>query len=92
MNRNIPWVEKYRPNEFENIVLDPTNKKIFTNILQKKYLTVSLQGVSLSIGVPQILRTIYLKIVLLIAENLNHMKNFTLTLRTCQKMSIKQFK
>jgi len=37
MNRNIPWVEKYRPNEFENIVLDPTNKKIFTNILQKKY-------------------------------------------------------
>jgi replication factor C subunit 3/5 len=34
---NIPWVEKYRPTEFENIVLDPTNKKIFTNILNKKY-------------------------------------------------------
>lgn len=34
---NIPWVEKYRPTEFNNIVLDPTNKKIFSNILQKKY-------------------------------------------------------
>ena len=37
MNNNIPWVEKYRPTEFDKIVLDPTNKKLFSNILQKKY-------------------------------------------------------
>lgn len=36
-NNNIPWVEKYRPTEFDKIVLDPTNKKLFSNILQKKY-------------------------------------------------------
>jgi len=34
---NIPWVEKYRPNEFENIILDNFNKKILENILKKKY-------------------------------------------------------
>jgi len=33
----IPWVEKYRPTEFENIVLDPINKRIFENILDKDY-------------------------------------------------------
>jgi replication factor C subunit 3/5 len=27
------WVEKYRPTNFENIVLDPLNKKIFKNII-----------------------------------------------------------
>jgi replication factor C subunit 3/5 len=27
------WVEKYRPTDFENIVLDPLNKKIFKNII-----------------------------------------------------------
>jgi replication factor C subunit 3/5 len=32
-----PWVEKYRPDKFDNIVLDPTNRKIFSNILEKKY-------------------------------------------------------
>lgn len=35
--KNIPWVEKYRPTKFENIVLDDINKKLFENILQKKY-------------------------------------------------------
>ena len=27
--QTIPWVEKYRPTQFDNIVLDPTNKKLF---------------------------------------------------------------
>lgn len=35
--RNIPWVEKYRPTEFDNIVLDPTNKQLFNNILNNDY-------------------------------------------------------
>jgi len=34
---NIPWVEKYRPTEFDDIVLDPMNRQIFTNILHKNY-------------------------------------------------------
>ena len=33
---NSPWSEKYRPSEFEQIVLDPLNRKIFENILKKK--------------------------------------------------------
>ena len=33
----IPWVEKYRPVKFETIVLDPINRKIFENILNKNY-------------------------------------------------------
>jgi replication factor C subunit 3/5 len=36
-NKNIPWVEKYRPTKFDNIVLDATNRKLFENILEKKY-------------------------------------------------------
>tara|TARA_Y100000591_G_C21769163_1_gene664607 strand:+ start:174 stop:1115 length:942 start_codon:yes stop_codon:yes gene_type:complete len=32
-----PWVEKYRPTEFDEIVLDTTNKKILTNVIDKKY-------------------------------------------------------
>ena len=32
-----PWVEKYRPTEFDEIVLDTTNKKILTNGIDKKY-------------------------------------------------------
>ena len=32
-----PWVEKYRPNNFEDIVLDKTNKTIFNQILNKNY-------------------------------------------------------
>ena len=34
---NIPWVEKYRPNNFKDIVLDPINKRIFKNIIDSKY-------------------------------------------------------
>ena len=34
----IPWVEKYRPTDFENIVLSEENKKIFNNIFKTKYL------------------------------------------------------
>jgi len=29
-----PWVEKYRPNRFEDIVLEDTNKKLLTNIIK----------------------------------------------------------
>ena len=36
-NKNIPWVEKYRPTKFDNIVLDATNRKLFENILEKRY-------------------------------------------------------
>ena len=36
-NQNIPWVEKYRPTQFDDIVLDPINRKIFENILDKNY-------------------------------------------------------
>jgi DNA polymerase III delta prime subunit len=32
-----PWVEKYRPTNFEDIVLDKTNKTIFNQILNKNY-------------------------------------------------------
>ena len=35
--KNAPWVEKYRPKNFDNIVLDPINRQIFTNILEKNY-------------------------------------------------------
>lgn len=36
-NATIPWVEKYRPNQFDNIVLDPINRVLFQNIIDKKY-------------------------------------------------------
>ena len=38
-NIDIPWVEKYRPNNFDNIVLDSTNRKLLTNIIKKKYIS-----------------------------------------------------
>ena len=34
---NIPWVEKYRPTKFDDIVLDETNREIFNNILSSGY-------------------------------------------------------
>jgi len=34
---NIPFVEKYRPTHFDNIVLDPINKKILKNIIDTGY-------------------------------------------------------
>jgi DNA polymerase III delta prime subunit len=36
-NDNIPWVEKYRPTQFDDIVLDPVNRDIFQNILDQNY-------------------------------------------------------
>jgi replication factor C subunit 3/5 len=33
----IPFCEKYRPNRFEDIVLDPLNKKILKNIIETLY-------------------------------------------------------
>ena len=29
-----PWVEKYRPNKFDDIVLEPTNKQLLKNIIK----------------------------------------------------------
>lgn len=37
MNDFTPWVEKYRPNTFNDIVLDPFNKKILENIIKNEY-------------------------------------------------------
>ena len=34
----IPWVEKYRPQNFEDIVLDSNNKIIFENMIEKNYI------------------------------------------------------
>jgi DNA polymerase III delta prime subunit len=34
---SIPWVEKYRPTHFDDIVLDPINRFLFKSILDKKY-------------------------------------------------------
>ena len=33
----VPYVELYRPQNFEDIVLDPLNKKILTNIIETSY-------------------------------------------------------
>ena len=32
-----PWVERFRPTKFDDIVLDPLNKKILTNIIKTSY-------------------------------------------------------
>jgi DNA polymerase III delta prime subunit len=32
---DIPWVEKYRPTHFDNIVLDPINRQLFEKIIEK---------------------------------------------------------
>lgn len=38
MNKEIiPWVEKYRPSNFNNIILDKWNKRMLNNIIEQKY-------------------------------------------------------
>jgi replication factor C subunit 3/5 len=34
---NIPWIEKYRPTNFDTIVLDPINRQLFEKILDQNY-------------------------------------------------------
>ena len=34
---SIPWTEAYRPTNFEDIVLEPLNKKILLNIITTGY-------------------------------------------------------
>lgn len=36
-NGSIPWVEKYRPTQFDKIVLDPNNQELFQQIIEKEY-------------------------------------------------------
>jgi replication factor C subunit 3/5 len=33
----MPWIEKYRPNQFDDIVLDPLNRTFFRNIIEKNH-------------------------------------------------------
>ena len=33
--KSVPWVEKYRPTHFDDIVLDPLNRDFFQNIINK---------------------------------------------------------
>jgi replication factor C subunit 3/5 len=33
--QSVPWVEKYRPTQFDHIVLDPLNRDFFQNIINK---------------------------------------------------------
>jgi len=37
MSNGIPYVEAYRPTNFDDIVLDPLNKKILKNIIETTY-------------------------------------------------------
>ncbi len=37
MNNCTPWVEKYRPNTFHDIVLDPLNKLLLENIIKNNH-------------------------------------------------------
>jgi len=37
MNNTIPWIEKYRPTNYENIILDDINKRLFNNIIETEY-------------------------------------------------------
>ena len=36
-NKCTPWVEKYRPTDFNSIVLEPTNRVILENIIEKSH-------------------------------------------------------
>ena len=34
-DQSMPWIEKYRPTQFDHIVLDPLNRSFFENIIEK---------------------------------------------------------
>ena len=34
---SIPWIEAYRPNNFDNVVLDTYNKQLLKNIISSKH-------------------------------------------------------
>ena len=34
---SIPWTEAYRPTNFNEIVLEPLNKRVLTNIIETGY-------------------------------------------------------
>ena len=45
MTDNRPWVEKYRPTKFDDIVLDPLNRKLLKNIVtQNKFPNLLFYG------------------------------------------------
>lgn len=45
LNETIPWVEKYRPTQFEDIVLDAYNRRMFENMLDRnKFPNLLLYG------------------------------------------------
>jgi len=37
MNSGVPFIEKYRPNKFDSIVLDSLNKQILKNVIETSY-------------------------------------------------------
>ena len=37
VDKNGAWVEKYRPSEFNDVVLDPINKQMMENMIKTKY-------------------------------------------------------
>ena len=37
LNKCTPWVEKYRPTDFEEIVLDPINRSLLSNVIEHSY-------------------------------------------------------
>ena len=37
INNSTPWVEKYRPSNFDDIVLDDINKKIIESVIENNY-------------------------------------------------------
>jgi replication factor C subunit 3/5 len=37
MNSGVPFIEKYRPNKFDSIVLDNLNKQILKNVIETSY-------------------------------------------------------